>query len=93
MTGLVSLLPAAGSTLELSGSNRTLTIAVLAIALIALVMGWVFRGQVLAHSAGTENMQSIGSAVEEGAKAYLSAVPHARHLCGARLRPPLPAAG
>ncbi|HNQ07005.1 MAG TPA: sodium-translocating pyrophosphatase [Tetrasphaera sp.] len=72
MTGLVSLLPAAGSTLELSGSNRTLTIAVLAIALIALVMGWVFRGQVLAHSAGTENMQSIGSAVEEGAKAYLS---------------------
>jgi len=72
MTGLVSLLPAAGSTLELSGSNRTLTIAVLAIALIALVMGWVFRGQVLAYSAGTENMQSIGSAVEEGAKAYLS---------------------
>jgi K(+)-stimulated pyrophosphate-energized sodium pump len=34
-------------------------------------MGFVFRGQVLAADTGTENMRTIGAAVEEGAQAYL----------------------
>ena len=70
MTGL-SLLPVAETALDLSGSNQTLTLAVGVIALIALVMGWVFRSQVLAADPGTDNMQTIGAAVEEGAQAYL----------------------
>ena len=71
MTGLVPMLPSAESTLELSGNNLYLTYVVAAIAAISLVMGWIFRSQVLAHSPGTENMQTIGGAVEEGAQAYL----------------------
>ncbi|MCA0179129.1 MAG: sodium-translocating pyrophosphatase [Actinobacteria bacterium] len=71
MTGLVPMVPAAASNLELTGNNLYLTYAVAGIAAISLVMGWVFRSQVLAHSPGTENMQTIGAAVEEGAQAYL----------------------
>ena len=43
----------------------------MAIAVIALVMGFVFRRQVLAADTGTEKMREIGGAVEEGAQAYL----------------------
>ena len=74
MTARVPMLPwADGSAagLELTGSNLTLTYTVSAIAVIALVMGMVFRRQVLSFSPGTPSMQSIGSAVEEGAQAYL----------------------
>ena len=44
----------------------------LAIAVIALVMGVFFRQQVLRTDPGTEKMQEIGAAVEEGAQAYLA---------------------
>ncbi len=71
MTGLAPALPAAESALSLTGTNLTLIWVVLGIAVIALVMGVVFRQQVLAHSPGTENMQTIGAAIEEGAQAYL----------------------
>ena len=71
MTGLVSMLPAADARLDLTGNNLYLTYVVAGIAAISLVMGWIFRSQVLAHSPGTEKMQTIGAAVEEGAQAYL----------------------
>jgi K(+)-stimulated pyrophosphate-energized sodium pump len=67
-----NLAPAAESPLELAGNNLVLVYAVLAIAVIALVFGLFFRRQVLAADPGTENMQTIGAAVEEGAQAYLS---------------------
>ena len=60
------------SALELAGTNLTLVVTVAAIAIVALVMGFVFRRQVLAADPGTEKMQEIGAAVEEGAQAYLA---------------------
>ena len=67
-----NLAPAAATPLELAGNNLVLVYAVLAIAVIALVFGLFFRRQVLATDPGTENMQTIGAAVEEGAQAYLN---------------------
>ena len=58
--------------LELAGTNLTLVIVVAVISVIALAMGVVFRQQVLAADPGTEKMQEIGAAVEEGAQAYLA---------------------
>lgn len=69
----LALAPAeATSTLELTGSNVTLVVGVAVIAVIALVMGFVFRQQVLAADSGTDKMREIGAAVEEGAQAYLT---------------------
>ena len=65
-----ALIPAAGEVV-LDGLNLTLVLAVLVISLIALVMGAMFRGQVLAADPGTPKMQEIGAAVQEGAQAYL----------------------
>jgi K(+)-stimulated pyrophosphate-energized sodium pump len=45
---------------------------VLVVALIALAVALAFRRQVLAASEGTERMQEIGTAVQEGAAAYLT---------------------
>ncbi|MFV0464310.1 MAG: sodium-translocating pyrophosphatase [Nostocoides sp.] len=64
--------PLLAQSLELSGSNRTLVITVAVIAAIALVMGFIFRSQVLAADSGTDNMRTIGAAVQEGATAYLN---------------------
>ncbi|MEO8519128.1 MAG: sodium/proton-translocating pyrophosphatase, partial [Dermatophilaceae bacterium] len=67
------LIRAAGATpLTLAGTNLTLVIVVAVIAVVALVMGVVFRRQVLAADPGTAKMQEIGQAVEEGAHAYLA---------------------
>jgi len=68
----LALAPAASSALDLTGLNLALVVTVAVISLVALVMGFVFRGQVLAADPGTEKMQEIGAAVEEGAVAYLS---------------------
>ena len=57
---------------DLSSSNTTLVIVVGAIAVFALGIAMVFRGQVLAANDGTENMKTIALAVQEGASAYLS---------------------
>ena len=65
-------LPMVSADLELSGVNYSLVFAVAAIAIVALVMGVVFRQQVLAADTGTDNMREIGGAVEEGAQAYLN---------------------
>ena len=66
-----NLAPTATTPLELAGTDLTLVYVVLAIALIALVFGFFFRRQVLSADPGTENMQTIGAAVEEGAQAFL----------------------
>ncbi|MGA9748514.1 MAG: sodium-translocating pyrophosphatase [Nocardioides sp.] len=60
------------ATVDLSGGNLVLVVIVGVIALIALVMAVVFRGQVLAAGEGTENMRTIARAVQEGANAYLT---------------------
>ncbi len=65
-------LAASGADVSLSGSNQTLIIVVGVIAIIALAMALMFRGQVLAAHDGTEKMKTIGLAVQEGASAYLT---------------------
>jgi K(+)-stimulated pyrophosphate-energized sodium pump len=56
---------------SLGTGGVSIVIVVALIAVAALVMGWKFRQEVLATSPGTENMQAIGAAVQEGAQAYL----------------------
>jgi K(+)-stimulated pyrophosphate-energized sodium pump len=69
----LALAPAASSSaLDLTGMNLALVITVAVIAIVALVFGFIFRAQVLAADPGTDKMQEIGAAVEEGAKAYLA---------------------
>jgi K(+)-stimulated pyrophosphate-energized sodium pump len=62
----------AAQAVDLSSSNTTLVIVVGAIAVFAIGIAMVFRGQVLAANDGTENMKTIALAVQEGASAYLS---------------------
>src|SRR5215813_14981913 len=64
-------LAAGGGAVSVSGGNLTLVVIVAVIALLALaVAGWLVR-DVLAASQGTEKMQEISHAVQEGAAAYL----------------------
>jgi K(+)-stimulated pyrophosphate-energized sodium pump len=62
----------AAQAVDLSSSNTTLVIVVGVIAIFAVAIAMVFRGQVLAANDGTENMKTIALAVQEGASAYLS---------------------
>jgi K(+)-stimulated pyrophosphate-energized sodium pump len=62
----------AGADVELAGGNLTLVLVVAAIALVALVMAFKFRSEVLAAGEGTESMKNIAQAVQEGAAAYLT---------------------
>lgn len=71
MTGLIRAADG-GTTVSLSGSNTTYIIVVALIALASLAMAVLFRREVLAASEGTESMQTISRAVQEGAAAYLS---------------------
>jgi K(+)-stimulated pyrophosphate-energized sodium pump len=60
-----------GGAVTVSGGNLTLVVIVAVIALLALaVAGWLVR-EVLAAGQGTEKMQEIARAVQEGAAAYL----------------------
>ncbi len=71
MSGL-TVAAESGTDVSLSGSNPTFVIIVGVIALIALAMALMFRGQVLAAHDGTEKMKTIAVAVQEGASAYLA---------------------
>ncbi len=68
---MVAVVPAVES-ITLEGSNITLVVVVLAISLLALGMGMMFRREVLSAGTGTERMREIGAAVQEGARAYLA---------------------
>ena len=72
MPGFSHVTAARSEGVTLTGSNTTLVIVVLAIAVVGLLMALVFRRQVLAEDEGTESMKEIGRAVQEGASAYLN---------------------
>jgi K(+)-stimulated pyrophosphate-energized sodium pump len=68
---MVPNLAPGGEAVSVSGGNLTLVVVVAVIALLALaVAGWLVR-EVLAASQGTEKMQEIARAIQEGAGAYL----------------------
>ena len=62
----------AETAVDLSGGNFVLVLIVAAIAVVALVMAFVFRSEVLSAGEGTDNMKRIAQAVQEGAAAYLT---------------------
>nr|WP_184078018.1 sodium-translocating pyrophosphatase [Nocardiopsis mwathae] len=70
MSGL-SLAAVGGNGLALEGMNFTLVIVVLVVALLALAFAAMLVREVLAAGQGTERMQNIALAVQEGAAAYL----------------------
>jgi K(+)-stimulated pyrophosphate-energized sodium pump len=57
---------------QVTGSNLTYVYVVLGISLVALAIAYALRAQVLAAGEGTEKMQEIAAAVQEGAAAYLN---------------------
>ena len=62
---------AAAGDIDLTNDNTIIVGVVAGIGLLALIMAAVFRADVLKASEGTEKMQEIGQAVQEGAAAYL----------------------
>jgi K(+)-stimulated pyrophosphate-energized sodium pump len=70
MTGLIYA-QEGGSAVSLDGSNLSYVVVVALVALAALVMAALFRREVLTAGEGTEKMQEIARAVQEGAAAYL----------------------
>src|ERR1700734_4274565 len=71
--GRMSRLLAAGTapTATVSGSNLTWVVIVAVIGLLALGVAGALVKEVLAASQGTQRMQEIARAVQEGANAYL----------------------
>jgi K(+)-stimulated pyrophosphate-energized sodium pump len=65
-------LAADGGSLDLSGANLSYVVVVAVIALVALGFAVALRKSVLAAPQGTEKMQSIAAAVQEGASAFLT---------------------
>jgi K(+)-stimulated pyrophosphate-energized sodium pump len=65
-------LAASTKSLDLSGANLSYVVVIAAIALIALGFAVALRKSVLAAPTGTEKMQSIAAAVQEGASAFLT---------------------
>ena len=67
-----ALLHIAAEAITVGPESVRIVSAVAAIALLALVFAVVFRRQVLAAGEGTQKMQDIARAVQEGAAAYLN---------------------
>ncbi len=65
-------LVAAAEDIALSNDNKIIVGVVAGIGVLALILAAVFRAEVLRHGEGTEKMQEIGRAVQEGASAYLT---------------------
>jgi K(+)-stimulated pyrophosphate-energized sodium pump len=63
---------ASDGSLDLSGANVTYVVVVAVIALIALGFAVALRSSVLQAGQGTEKMQEIAAAVQEGAQAFLT---------------------
>ncbi|GLY98211.1 sodium-translocating pyrophosphatase [Actinoplanes sp. NBRC 103695] len=72
MSGKVEYLAAEGGEVSLSSSNVSFIIVAIVFALVALAFAGYFVKKVLAAGRGTENMQEIAGAVQEGASAFLS---------------------
>ncbi|MEP6762113.1 MAG: sodium/proton-translocating pyrophosphatase, partial [Sporichthyaceae bacterium] len=70
MSGLT--LAASGEQLDLTGANLSYIVVVAVIALVALGFAVALRRTVLAAGQGTEKMQTIAAAVQEGASAFLT---------------------
>jgi len=68
----LSLAEGATPTLALSGGDRTIVIAVGVVAVVALIISYILRLGVLAADKGSDKMQEISAAVQEGATAYLA---------------------
>ncbi|MEV4094569.1 sodium-translocating pyrophosphatase [Streptosporangium saharense] len=69
---VLDLAAASEPAVSLSGSHFNIVIVVAVVALIALAVAAVLVREVLAASQGTERMQDIARAVQEGASAYLT---------------------
>ena len=63
---------AAADGLKIQGTDQTIVIAVLVVAVLALVVSGLLARWVLSNDAGTERMQEIAEGVQEGASAFLS---------------------
>ncbi len=72
MSGITLAADDSGVLVSLTGSNQTLVVVVALVALAALGVAAYFVREVLAAGQGTETMQRIALAVQEGASAYLS---------------------